>query len=86
MAIWPERFALPSARARARRLTEIEEGAPERYFEEHRTLVLYQPTPHFLQLWRVGGIVIALTSAGLFVEERRDPEGAAAARIEAGTS
>lgn len=72
MAIWPGRFAGPFDRARARRLEEIGAGARERYFEEHRALIEYRPTPRFLQLWRIIGLVIAMTAVSQFVDERFD--------------
>ncbi|PZO01689.1 MAG: hypothetical protein DCF28_09580 [Alphaproteobacteria bacterium] len=70
-AIWPDRFALPSASLRRKRLEAIEHGAAETCFEERRTLLAYQPTQRFLLLWRVIGTVVALTAATLLVIDRR---------------
>ena len=65
------------------RLKEIEGGAPEKFFEERRTLTEYQPTPRFLLLWRMVGAAIGITAAVLLIMEVAHQRNEDAARIEA---
>ncbi|OYX58933.1 MAG: hypothetical protein B7Y86_00415 [Brevundimonas subvibrioides] len=83
IAIWPSQWAMPSTNARLRRLREIEGGAPEKFFEERRTLAEYQPTPRFLLLWRMVGAAIGITAAVLLIMEVMDQRNEDTARIEA---
>lgn len=82
-AIWPSQWAMPSAHTRQRRLKEIEGGAPEKFFEERRTLTEYQPTPRFLLLWRIVGAMVATTAAVLLILEAIDQRSEDTARMEA---
>ena len=65
--IAPGVFAGRSEANRLSRLREIEEGAPETYFEEQRDLLAYKPSQRFLLLWRAIGAAIAIVAAGVLV-------------------
>lgn len=64
MMVAPRFFAARSEGARLRRLEQIEQGAPEDYFEERRELTSYTPSQRFLLLWRILGATVAIGSAG----------------------
>jgi hypothetical protein len=67
-AIWPRLVALPSNRSRKGRLTAIDNGEPEKFFEERRTLTEYAPSARFLLLWRIVGAVVAIGSAWILAQ------------------
>lgn len=74
MAIWPERFAKPSANTSRKRLAEFAAGASEHYFEEQRALTEYKPTSRFLLLWRIIGALMVLTAIGSITDRTRETE------------
>lgn len=67
-AIWPHLVALPSVQSRKSRLTAIDNGEPEKFFEERRTLTEYAPSARFLFLWRIVGTVVAVGSAWILAQ------------------
>lgn len=63
----PRVFASRSEATRLRRLQEIKAGGSEKYFEEQRDLLAYKPSQRLLLLWRVVGVAIAVTAAGVLI-------------------
>lgn len=59
----PRFFVARAEGARLRRLEQIEQGAPEDYFEERRELTAYTFSRRSLILWRILGGATAIGSA-----------------------
>lgn len=71
MVVAPRFFAARSEGARLKRLEQIEQGAPEDYFEERRELTSYAPSQRFFLLWRLWGAAVAIGSAGVLLVRSR---------------
>lgn len=67
--IAPGSLVRDSRRNHQRRLKELEDGAPEAYFEEKRDLESYQPRFDFSEktIRRLGGVALVLGAAALFL-------------------
>ena len=63
LAVAPRFFVARAEGARFRRLEQIEQGAPEDYFEERRELTSYAFSRRSLMLWRILGAAAAIGSA-----------------------
>ena len=63
LAVAPRFFVARAEGARLRRLEQIEQGAPEDYFEERRELTSYTFSRRSLMLWRILGVAAAIGSA-----------------------
>ena len=59
LLIWPRLFAQRAQHIHSERLKELENGAPERFFEERRSLNAYPPI-RSTSLLRLGGGLVFL--------------------------
>lgn len=67
MAVAPRSLVTRAAGAFRRRLEEIEQGAPEDYFEERRALTAYSFSRGSVMFWRIWGVVTVVVSAALLL-------------------
>jgi hypothetical protein len=63
LALFPGWFSRQARSRRQSRLNELEQGAPEVYFEERRTLDTYKPLK---SVWAVRLLGVAMIALGLF--------------------
>ena len=86
LIFWPRLFTAMGPKAHGRRLSLLQAGEPEAFFEERRALETWPP-PKDSPVWRrILGVLMILTAAGLFFLDytsRREAEVEHAAMIEA---